>query len=175
MLKATFIDRKTKLNIDIYIKSLNIEGEEYIIQHREELIPDWIAPPQTMIFVFFECKCPLDGTNLLAEQLEKDRLICSFNQLGSSFYSACSNHRIVSDIICPKDGFPLYSKKGTNIFNIPSIASRYVPFVTKKNIGCGLIHQSWGRAVYPCLMMALAGEEEIKPIVLQISQDYFHN
>ncbi len=41
--KTTFTDSKTKLNLDLYIKSFDVDDEgEYIIQHREELLPDWV-------------------------------------------------------------------------------------------------------------------------------------
>ncbi len=164
--KTTFTDSETKLNLDLYIQSFDVDDEgEYIIQHREELLPDWVAPPQTMIFIFFQCQCPLDGTDLAQEQLEKDRLLSEFNQLGLSFYAACSNRGIVSEIICPKNGFPQYSRKGKNIFSIQTIVVRHLPLFKKATQGCGLIHPSWGRAVYPCLILSLASEEQIKPLI----------
>ncbi len=169
--QTTFIDSETKLNLELYIKSLALDDEyEYIIQHREKLLPDWETSPQTIIFIFFQCQCPLDGTDLAQEQLEKDRLLSEFNQLGLSFYSACAHREIVSEIICPKDGFPRYSRKGQKIFSIQSIVVRHLPLFKKEDSGCGLIHPSWGRAVYPCLIISLASEEEMKPIIWEIGK-----
>ena len=64
--QKTLIDLETKLQIELYIRNCN-HPDEYIIQHREELLPNWSLPPKTIIFVFFQCKFPLDGSNLTKE------------------------------------------------------------------------------------------------------------
>lgn len=160
------IDSETKLNVELYIKSFDLyDEEEYIIKHREELLPDWLESPKTIIFIFFQCKGALDGTNLRKEQLEKDRLLYKYTQLGLSFYNACNKQGIVSEIICPKDGFPKYSRKGKNIFSIQKIVTHHLPFFQKEDNRCGLIHPFWGKAVYPCVMISLASKEQLKPII----------
>ncbi len=165
--KTIFIESETKLNIDFYVKS--IDDDKYINCNLEKLLPDWLEPPQTIIFIFFQCKFCLDGSNLEEEQIEKNRLLSKFSQLGSSFYNACKNQRIISEIICPKDGFPQYSRKGTDIFSIQAIVTRHLPQFKKENNRCGLIHPDWDKAVYPCLMLSLAEEEQITPIIWNIS------
>lgn len=172
---TTFIDSETKLKVDLYIKSFDLDDEkEYIIKHQEELLPDWLESPKTIIFIFFQCKCALDGTNLRKEQLEKDRLLSKFNQLGLSFYNVCNKQGIKSEIICPKDGFPQYSRKGKNIFSIQTIVTHHLPSFKKEEKGCGLIHPFWGKAVYPCIMISLAEKQPLKPIIdyIFIAQNY---
>lgn len=171
MLQEILIEPKTQLNADVYIKSLQVNAPEYIWEHQSELLPDWEMPPQTIVFAFFECQLPLDGTNLAEEQLEKDRLLTKFYNFGGSFYSACHQQKIIADVICPKDGFPLYSSKGTNIFNIPAIVTRHLPSFQKEANGCGLIHPDWGRAVYPGLLLSVAEEKQIKSIITEITSD----
>ena len=157
---------------EIYVKSLKVNAQEYILEHQLELLPDWLMPAQTIVFVFFECKLPLDGTNLVAELWEKDRLLTKFYNLGWSFYSACQKQGIVADVICPKDGVPLYSGKGTNIFNITAIVTRYLSCFQREGNGCGLIHPDWGQAVYPGLMLSVAEEKQIKSIVDRVLEYY---
>ncbi len=141
MLESRFIDSQTQLHLDIYINSLDSHHQpEYIIEHHQELLPDWRKPPQTIIFIFFECKCSLDGNNLRSEQLEKDRLFVEFYNLASDFYDLCQNQGIISEIICPKDGVPLHSQKGKDIFNICAIVNRQLSSFQQENTGCGLIH-----------------------------------
>ena len=169
--QTTLINSQTKLNLDLYLKSLELnDQDEYIIQHCQELLPDWVVPPRIIIFIFFQCQYPLDGTDLAQEQLEKDRFLSEFNQLGWSFYSACHHQGILSEIICPKDGLPKYSSKGKKIFNIQSLVARHLPLFNQEEHRCGLIHPCWGRAVYPCLMLSLASEEQIKPLIWEISK-----
>ena len=155
MLKRRLIHHKTRLYLDVYIKSLeNIEQSEYIIEHQQELLPDWQEVPRTIIFLFFQCQLPLDGTNLQTEQGEKDRLLIEFYDLGSKFYALSQSKKILSEVICPKDGSPLYSSKGRDNFNISAIVTRHLPSFQSLDYGCGLIHPDWGRCVYPSMILS---------------------
>jgi hypothetical protein len=141
--------------LDIYLQSLEYKKQsEYILEHQSQLLPDWQEAPRTIIFLFFQCQLPLDGTDLIAEQLEKDRLLLEFYHLGSQFYTLAQNQGIVAEVICPKDGTPLYSSKGSDSFNITAIVTRYLPSFQQISSGCGLIHPEWGRCVYPSLILS---------------------
>lgn len=169
---TTFTDLETKLKYDIEIKHLNHNKNEYIIRHLKELLPDWKNYPKTIIFLFFECKHPLDGSNLFQEQLEKNRLLLKFNQLGNKFYNLCQKEGILSEIICPKEGIPLYSAKGKQIFSIQSLILRYLPWIHVKFNECGVIHPLWHQAVYPCVMLSSGKTKQIKSIIKQITQNF---
>jgi hypothetical protein len=153
-----------KIDYEIIVKSLNNDNE-YIIEYSQELLPDWQSIPKTVIFLFFKSKLPLNGSNLSAENLEKDRLLLQFNRLGKKFYSLSKNHDILTEIICPKTGFPQYSTKGNQIFITQQLVKRYLPLFQVKSGECGLIHPSWSQAVYPCLIISSASITEIKPII----------
>lgn len=164
--KKTFIDYETNLNIELHVKSLD-NREDYIFKHQQELLPDWVKLPQTVIYLFFECKFPLNGSDLSQEGMEKDRLLSKFYELGKNFYSICQNQGILSEVICPKDGFPLYSQKGNKIFSIQTLVTRHLSsFIAEKN-KCGLIHPLWGKAVYPCVILSVGKLELVKPIVIK--------
>lgn len=155
------IDSDTNLGIDLYIKSI-INKDDFLIKYQQKLLPNWQYSINTIIFIFFECKYPLDGSNLELEQLEKDRLLLKFNKLGFNFYNQSNDHNILSEIICPKDGFPLFSQKGQKFFSIQKIVNKYLPsFAIEKN-KCGLIHPLWGKAVYPCIIVSAGTIEQIK-------------
>lgn len=164
-----FQDSKTQLDVEIYINSFQDNyQEEYIIKHQKDLLPDWDLFPQTIIFIFFQCYCVLDGTNLEQENLEKDRLLEKFNQFSELFYYNCKSQNILTEIICPKEGIPKYSSRGKDIFNIPSIVIRHLTKFKKESYGCSLIHPSWGKAVYPCLILSPVSAKEIKLILLEV-------
>ncbi len=158
--------------IEISIQPLKSISEEYIIQYHDRLLPEYQQPPKTIVFIFFQCNLPLDGTNLKQEQLEKDRLLKEFESLSRDFYLTCQEQNISVEIICPRSGLPLYSKSGTDIFDLNTIVTRYLPSFQKQNGSCGLYHNIWGKAVYPCLILSWVEKVKIKPILLSIINKY---
>lgn len=154
----------TLIDYEIIIKSLK-NNNEYIIDYSQELLPDWKDIPKTIIFLFFRCKCQLNGSNLLEEQLEKDRLLLKFNRLGNRFYHFSKKQGILTEIICPKTGFPQYSTKGSQIFITQQLVKRYLPSFQIKSGECGLIHPLWNQAVYPCIIISSASITQIKPLI----------
>ena len=158
-------DSVTKLNYEIIVQPFQTNETEYIVKHRHELLPDWQENPQTIIFFFFQCKYILDGTNLQKEQIEKDRLLVKFNQIGNQFYNLSKQGGILTEVICPKSGYPQYSTKGKQIFSIQNLVSRYLPNFTIKSKMCGLIHPIWDQAVYPCIIFSNAQPIEVKLII----------
>ena len=170
-MKIDLRDNQTNLNIEIYLKSwLEINDNDYIIQYQQKLLPDWKFKPQTIIFVFFQCYCVLDGSRLKLEQIEKDRLLEKFNRFSRNFYLACQQHNWLTEVICPKDGTPKYSQKGEQIFSIQSIVTRNFQSFQKVSRGCGLIHSNWGKAVYPCLILSVASKPEIQSILKDVTR-----
>lgn len=164
-MKKTFIDEDTKLNYEIEIKNFNYAKNEYIVKHLKELLPDWLTYPQTIIFLFFQCKYPLNGSNLPQEQLEKDRLLLKFNQLGKEIYYQSKKQGILSEIICPKSGFSQYSTQGTQIFSIPHLLDRNLSSFQVKSGQCEIIHPLWGQAVYPCIIFSMGNIRETNLIL----------
>jgi hypothetical protein len=169
ILKKTFRQLETKLNCEVYVKSIDPNNKnQYIIRHREKLLPQWTTDPVTIILLFFQTKCLLDGTDLFQEQREKDRLLITFNQLGNRFYYLCKKQNILSEIICPKEGTPQYSKKGPKIFSIQTLVACYLSSFKVDLNKCGLTHPLWGKAVYPCSMLSGAQIAEVKPLIEEI-------
>lgn len=158
-------DSVEKLNYEIIIKSFKTDETEYVVKYRHELLPDWQKNPQTIIFFFFQSKCPLDGSNLQEEQLEKDRLLVKFNRIGNQFYNLSKEQGILTEVICPKTGYPQYSTKGKQIFSIQHLVSRYLPNFTIKSKMCGVIHPIWEQAVYPCIIFSNGELIEVKLIM----------
>lgn len=175
MFKKIFIDSKNSLLIEVYIKPFNpLDNRDYILQNSLKLLPDWKQLPQTIIFCFFQCKLPLDGHNLKQETIEKDRLLSIFYQMGLAFYSTCKTQQILTEVICPKSGYPLYSAKGKNIFSIQNIVTYHLNSFKKESKSCGLIHPHWGKAVYPCVIISLAKVEIITPILTNIMSNFWN-
>ncbi len=163
-------DCVTKLNYEVIIKGLEQTDEtEYIVKYIQELLPDWQENPQTIIFFFFQSKYALDGSNLQKEQIEKDRLLAKFNHIGNQFYHLSKKEGILTEVICPKSGYPQYSTKGKQIFSIQHLISRYLPDFTIKSKMCGLIHPIWGQAVYPCIILSNGELMEVELIVKNLT------
>ena len=167
MLQRRLIAYDSQLGVDVYIKSLKDHPHEYILTHQSKLLPDWLISPQTLILVLFECLLPLDGSNLPAEQQEKDRLLEKFYQWGASIYNVCQEQKILTEIICPRNGYPLYSQKGEEIFHLPAIVTRHLSSFQREIGNCNLIHPQWGKAVYPSLILSVANPEIMFSILLE--------
>lgn len=154
-------------NLEIFVKTININ--DYIILNKEKLLPDWQQVPKTIIFLFFRCQHSLNGSNLKSEEIEKERLLLEFYTLGKKFYYYSQNQKILSEVICPKTGFPIYSNKGKEIFITQQLVKRYLPSFKVKTKECGLFHPLWGQAVYPCIILSGAELTINKSIISAIT------
>ena len=163
--KKLLIDNN-ELPIEMYLKSITKEDyQDYIFINQSKLLPSWQQLPQTLIFMLFKSRIKLNGSNLIKEQLEKDYLLAIFLNLSLKISQKMQEKNLYIAIICPKTGYPLYTQKGEEFFNIPSLINRHLPhFKTKKNY-CDLIHPQWGRKIYPSLILSSTSLELIQPII----------
>jgi len=155
------------LTVEIYVKKIN--PDDYILVEQKKLLPSWHLSPQILIIFLFRCQVSLDGTNEKIEEREKDRFLTIFNNLSMATYKQSNTRNILLEAISPKDGFPLHSQKGSQFFSLPLIVSRYLSTVKRVHNSCGLSHQQWGRAVYPCLMVSPHSIRDIAPIYSLLS------
>ncbi|NCS04734.1 MAG: hypothetical protein GPJ06_23030, partial [Microcystis aeruginosa G13-11] len=100
-------------SVERYIKS----PTPFMVHNWEKLLPDWQVPPQTIVIVLINSQFPLDEEGELIEQ-EKDRLLKQFMQWGQSFHLMSQKQGFLTEIICPKEGIPQYSKKGDAHFDL---------------------------------------------------------
>ena len=153
-------------NLEIYLDCTDrLLEEEYIIQHHQDLLPDWILPPKSIVFVFFQCQIPLDGSNLSQEDLEKQRSWQMACELGEVFRQCCQEQNVMSEVICPKTGYPLYSRRGSKSFHLSALITRFLRSFRGDDHPCNVIHPQWQKAVYPSLMLSSGSKSEMEIII----------
>lgn len=162
--KELLID-DNELPIEVYLKSVTKEDDQdYIFINQSKLLPSWQELPKTIIFILFKSKIKLNGSDVIKEQLEKDYLLFIFNEIAFKIYTKMEKRGFQTEIISPKTGYPLYSEKGEEFFNIPSLITRHLPNFKIIENNCVLIHPKWHRKVYPSLILSSTSLELIKPI-----------
>ena len=158
------------INLEIYLEHIDRSSREYILQHHHELLPDWISIPETIVFILFQCRIPLDGSNLSEEETEKEMLWEISLQVGKQFYQSCRSQNIMAEVICPKTGYPLYSQKGSKNFHLSPLITRYIPSFKQDVHSCSLIHPRWQKAVYPSIMFSNASGDKTRQLIMQLWQ-----
>ena len=102
---------------------------------------------------------------------EKNRLEAEMEMLGNKFYDTCHQARILSEVISPKTGYPIYSQGGELNFDLVATvhASLGYPFSNTRNNCKVLRHPNWQTAVYPGLFLSNASFIDTQFILRQLS------
>ena len=137
--------------------------------HWHKLLPDWKTAPQVMVIVLLKAKYALEGEGENISQ-EKERLAARMTILGGEFYRICHQAGILSEVISPKTGLPIYSQEGELNFDLVKTVHASLGFSyarTHKN--CKVFqHPTWQTAVYPGLFLSTASANNIRLILEQL-------
>ena len=125
-LKSQWKTEDRIVNLEIYLDRVDRFSQDYIVQYHRQLLPEWNDIPKTIVFVLFQCQILLDGSNLMAEELEKQKLWQVAVELGERFYQSCQSQQILGEVVCPKTGYPFYSQQGSKNFHLSLLITRYV-------------------------------------------------
>ena len=105
-----------------------------------------------------------------AIQAEKDRLLGKFMRLAHKIKLESDRQDILTEIIFPVDGKPLFSTTGDRVFNLPILIQDSLDFPVEKTAhGCQVfIHPQWSCAVYPGLILMNTSIHETEIVVSNI-------
>ncbi len=140
-----------QLNAEIYIKNPSI----FIANNCNLLLPEWENAPKTLAIVLILSPKPLDGQYTEIEE-NKRILFKNFVKWGKFIKQKADKKGILTEIISPKDGTPMYSKKGDLTFDLVAIIHELLGFKYSQTTGgCKVIHHPiWGSAIYPGLLLS---------------------
>jgi len=141
---------------------------DYVLANRQFLLPDWDwdwkQKTPTLALILLQAQFPLLEISETI-QAEKDRLLGKFIRLAHKIKLEGDRHNILTEIIFPVDGKPLFSTTGDRVFNLPALIQDSLDFPLQKTAqGCEVfLHPLWSHAVYPGLLLinASIGETEI--------------
>ncbi len=141
----------------------------FITGHWRKLLPDWKSVPQTIAIVFLQSLYPLDGQGDSIEG-EKNRLLDLFLQFGGAFYSLSQQRGFAAEIISPKDGTAIYSKRGEFTFDLVAMVHQSLGLsFSSTEKGCKVLtHPEWGTSFYPGLFLSEATQADVQGILNEI-------
>ncbi|MGK7926031.1 MAG: hypothetical protein AB4290_12440 [Spirulina sp.] len=154
-----FHDPTTGLQYHVHL----VEPSAYLRERQPQLLPGFPAIPQTVAIALFQAKEELSGESDAIAQ-EKDRLLADF-LLWARTVRESSN--FLTEIICPRSGFPVHSQPGEKHFDIVAIVhqSLKIPFTPTRDRCKIFSYLDWKTAVYPCLFIAAAPISEVAKII----------
>jgi len=156
-------------DLEIYFK----KPTDYLLTNRQNLLPDWNwnweEQPPTLVLILLQARFPLLEISE-AIQDEKDRLLGKYMRLAHKIKLEGDHHDILTEIIFPVDGEPLFSSTGDRVFNLPALIQDSLNFPVEKNAqGCQVfIHPQWVYAVYPGLLLINTPINETEILVNKI-------
>jgi hypothetical protein len=156
-------------DLEIYFK----KPTDYLLTNRQFLLPDWNwdweRQPPTLALILLQARFPLLEISETI-QAEKDRLLGKFMRLAHKIKLEGDRHNILTEIIFPVDGEPLFSTPGDRVFNLPALIQDSLDFPLKKTAqGCEVfLHPLWSHAVYPGLLLINTSIDETEILVNKI-------
>ena len=146
---------------------------DYLLANRQSLMPDWDwkweQQTPTLALILLQAQFPLLEISQTI-QAEKDRLLGKFIRLAQSIKLESDRHDILTEIIFPVDGKPLFSSTGDRVFNLPALIQDSLDFPLQKTAhGCEVfLHPLWFHAVYPGLILINTSIDEAEILVNKI-------
>ena len=157
---------------EFYLKSPTL----FIQTHWLKLLPGWTIAPQMMVIVLLKAKYPLEEEGEKIAQ-EKNRLAARMSILGDEFYRICRQAGILSEVISPKTGLPVYSQAGELNFDLVATVHSSLGYPSSKTpSNCKVLqHPTWQTAVYPGLFLSTASADNTQLILEQLSSSHKDN
>jgi hypothetical protein len=156
-------------DLEIYFK----KPTDYLFANRQNLLPDWDwdweKQTPTLVLILLQARLPLLEISE-AIQAEKDRLLGKYMRLAHKIKLEGDRYNILTEIIFPVDGKPLFSTKGDRVFNLPALIQDSLDFPLQKTAqDCEVfLHPLWSHAVYPGLILVNTSIDETEVLVDKI-------
>jgi hypothetical protein len=138
------------------------EPTPFLVENWSVLLPDWDQPPQSLVIIIIKSLFLLDRESPAVDR-QKDQLLDIFLGAGKLFYDRSRRQRYISEIISPKDGTPVYSRRGEITVDLVALIYEALDlsFMTTE-AGCKvLIHPDWYTAMYPGIFLSQAPLETV--------------
>lgn len=150
--------------------SVHQRPTSFMAQNLERVFPDWVLPVTTcrVVVVLQQSRYPLAETAPHIER-EKDRLRERFISFGCDVARALQKQGVLADLIDPRDGYLLFSRKGEIPHNDTAVVNALLglPLITEQ---CSVLtHPSWDTAVYPGILMSSASPRIMKPVLKKVA------
>jgi hypothetical protein len=138
---------------------------DYICSHREKLLPDWSLPVRSILVVLQPAGMELVQHTLEAED-QKQQLRQKFLEFGLAIVQKLRNMGHQADLFDPRTGLPVLSQAGSLRLDDVAVVRSTLGYPSIQLGDCsGIVHPTWGRAVYPSILIASADSGLVKSAI----------
>jgi hypothetical protein len=138
---------------------------QYICANCEQILPDWKEEPVFWVVIVLQ-RSQYELVKSTPEiEVEKQRLREKFMRFGCDLAFSLRDRGYLTDLIDPRTGYPLLSRPGAMPHNDTAVVKALLGYPVRKNKCCVLVHPTWGKAVYPSVLISTAPPALIEFIV----------
>lgn len=162
-----FLNRNPAIEVQLCLPS------PFVQEHQGKILPTWNQPIASTILVLQQSQFPLSDENPELDQ-EKDRLREQFLRWAFPLVCQLRDRDVLTDIIDPRSGYPLFSSPGKIRHDDVAAVSFGLGFNLSEVGNCrAIVHPKWGTAVYPGTILSTA----LLPMLQSFLEDnssFFH-
>ena len=141
---------------------------EFIHTHLGQLLPGWSLPVLSVLVVLQLCQFALVERTLDTEKY-KNQLRQQFMEFGSEIVLQLKAMGHLADMFDPRTGLPVASSPGQLKLDDVAVVRSVLGYSISKNGPCTmLVHPTWGRAVYPSILVSSAPPDLLETVVQSI-------
>lgn len=129
---------------------------QYICANRERILPDWKNQRFVWVMIVLQ-QSQYELVESTPEiETEKERLREKFMRFGCDVAFNLRDCGYLTDLIDPRTGYPLLSRPGRIPHDDTAVVKALLGYPIIQNQCRVLVHPSWGKAVYPSILISVA-------------------
>lgn len=141
---------------------------EFISTNVCQLLPDWVVPVLSVLIVFQHSPVLLADKTMETE-FHKQQLRSQFMQLARHVVLSLKRKGYRAEIFDPRTGYPILSQPGHLRLDDVAVVQKSLGYPLTHTGGCRIIeHPSWGKAVFPSILLSSAEPHVTQAIVTKI-------
>ncbi len=141
---------------------------EFIQSNLDQLLPDWLLPVLSVLVVLQLCQLALVERTIDTENC-KNQSRQQFIEFGGKIVARLRAIGYLAELFDPQTGLPMTSPPGQLRLDDVAVVHSVLGYSTTDNGACKtLIHPTWGRAVYPSILLSSAPPHVLEGVVKRI-------
>lgn len=145
---------------------------EFIRTQVCKLLPEWLVPVLSVLIVFQHCPVLL-AEKTTETEFYKQQLRSQFLQLGRPIVLALQQRGYRAEIFDPRTGYPLLSQPGPLQLDDVAVVRTSLGYDLTDAGGCRILeHPTWGKAVFPSILLSSAAPEITQAVAEDILAAY---
>lgn len=145
---------------------------EFIRTQVCQLLPEWLVPVLSVLIVFQHCPVLL-AKKTTETEFYKQQLRSQFLQFGRPIVLALQKLGYRAEIFDPRTGYPLLSQPGPLRLDDVAVVRTSLGYDLTEAGGCRILeHPTWGKAVFPSVLLSSAEPDITRAVAEEILATY---